>query len=557
MDLCELMTSRIDQMLEKVGPGLKVLLMDQETTTSVSLSYQQSKIMKKEVYLFEHLHSRVANKNSLSFMKCVVLIRPTKENLALLRREITSPRYSSYYLFFSNKVGRTDLKSLADSDTNEVVAACMEVPSDFLVFESHLFTVNLPRPVRNLSWNKSTGSLQHCVDSLRSFLAAIKAPSATVAFSKDSPICEELAQLVISDNDDPGSADAILIILDRRVDPVTPLLNQWTYQVSVKSNVVESNLICKFQAMIHELVGTSNNAVDLTGREGVPEEVKKVILSAETDEFYRLNMYANFGEIGQTMRNMIHKFQEKKKSHSKVESMTDIKDFLSSYPEFKKLSGTVTRHLALHEVLSNEINSNELYEVSKCEQAIACGNDKAVSIQELNRILSLPSVRTKDALRLLSLFTLRYSHEVERNLGQLCKSIHGLPQKEVYDVIQMMNKYSRIKSRMLFDNSSSNLLRNLKGIDNVFVQHQPLLTKEMLPDIIRGQMRPDLTYLSQPKKRGRVVIFIVGGVTYEESRAVHIFNRDNGSNVVLGGTSILNYDEFVNSVKEACVAQEK
>ena len=36
----------------------------------------------------------------------------------------------------------------------------------------------------------------------------------------------------------------LLLILDRRNDPITPLLNQWTYQ-----------------AMIHELVGIKNNLV--------------------------------------------------------------------------------------------------------------------------------------------------------------------------------------------------------------------------------------------------------------------------------------------------------
>ena len=58
MDLMVLMTSRIDQILDQVGPGMKVLLMDADTTTSVSLSCPQSRIMKKEVFLFEKIISR-------------------------------------------------------------------------------------------------------------------------------------------------------------------------------------------------------------------------------------------------------------------------------------------------------------------------------------------------------------------------------------------------------------------------------------------------------------------------------------------------------------------
>lgn len=63
--------------------------------------------------------------------------------------------------------------------------------------------------------------------------------------------------------------DPILIILDRRDDPVTPLLNQWTYQ-----------------AMVHELLTISNNRVDLSHVKGISKELREVVLSAEHDEFY-------------------------------------------------------------------------------------------------------------------------------------------------------------------------------------------------------------------------------------------------------------------------------
>ena len=40
--------SRIDEIMDSVGSGMKVLLMDSDTTTSVSLSCPQSRIMKKD-----------------------------------------------------------------------------------------------------------------------------------------------------------------------------------------------------------------------------------------------------------------------------------------------------------------------------------------------------------------------------------------------------------------------------------------------------------------------------------------------------------------------------
>ena len=53
----------------------------------------------------------------------------------------------------------------------------------------------------------------------------------------------------------------MLLILDRKCDPVTPLLSQWTYQ-----------------AMVHELLGLNNNRVVLKGAPGVSKDMEEVSL---------------------------------------------------------------------------------------------------------------------------------------------------------------------------------------------------------------------------------------------------------------------------------------
>ena len=70
-----------------------------------------------------------------------------------------------------------------------------------------------------------------CTDSLRSLILALKATKANICYFKESSICEELANGIKDEINQEGSRDTTLVILDRRVDPITPLLNQWTYQV--------------------------------------------------------------------------------------------------------------------------------------------------------------------------------------------------------------------------------------------------------------------------------------------------------------------------------------
>ncbi len=49
----------------------------------------------------------------------------------------------------------------------------------------------------------------------------------------------------------------LLLILDRRDDPVTPLLHQWSYQ-----------------AMVHEILGINNHRVDLSGAPGLKKDLQ-------------------------------------------------------------------------------------------------------------------------------------------------------------------------------------------------------------------------------------------------------------------------------------------
>jgi hypothetical protein len=56
-----------------------------------------------------------------------------------------------------------------------------------------------------------------------------------------------------------GDGVPLLLLVDRREDPVTPLLMQWTYQ-----------------AMVHELIGINKNTVNMSFVPGVHTDLKCV-----------------------------------------------------------------------------------------------------------------------------------------------------------------------------------------------------------------------------------------------------------------------------------------
>lgn len=53
-------------------------------------------------------------------------------------------------------------------------------------------------------------------------------------------------ELKENENQFDRDAKTVLLLTDRREDPITPLMNQWTYQ-----------------AMLHELIGLHNNRLNL------------------------------------------------------------------------------------------------------------------------------------------------------------------------------------------------------------------------------------------------------------------------------------------------------
>ena len=56
MDLSKILRFYIDKMLKEV-PGMKVLVMDNDTTQAVSMVYSQSEILEQEVFLVEKLEA--------------------------------------------------------------------------------------------------------------------------------------------------------------------------------------------------------------------------------------------------------------------------------------------------------------------------------------------------------------------------------------------------------------------------------------------------------------------------------------------------------------------
>lgn len=547
----------INRMLQDIS-GMKVLILDSQTVSAVSVVYSQSELLQKEVFLVELVDSIYKSKESMSHLKAVYFLRPSSENIQHLRRQLANPRFGEYHLFFSNMLKDTQIHILADSDEQEVVQQVQEFYADFVAVEPYHFTLNIPsNHLYMLPAVVDPSSLQHfcdrVVDGIAAVFLALKRRP-VIRYQRTSDIAKRIAQETtkLMYQQESGLFDfrrteisPLLLILDRRDDPVTPLLNQWTYQ-----------------AMVHELIGIQDNKVDLRSIGDFPKDQQEVVLSSEQDTFFKANMYENFGDIGMNIKRMVDEFQQVAKSNQSIQTIEDMARFVENYPEYKKMHGNVSKHVTLVTEMSKMVEERKLMLVSETEQELACNGGQGAAFEAVTNLLNNENVSNIDRLRLVMLYALRYEKDSPVQLMQLFNKLASRSAKYKPGLVQFLLKQAGVDKRTGdlygnrdFMNIARNMARGLKGVENVYTQHQPLLFQTM-ESIIKGRLRDvDYPFVGNHFQQGRpqdVIIFIVGGTTYEESRSVALENANNsGIRFILGGSVILNSKRFLKDLEEA------
>lgn len=550
-----------------IPPGMKVLVVDEETLSIISVVIAFSEIMEKDIFLVERIK---AAREPLNHLTGVYFVRPTSENVTLISQELKSPKYASYYLFFSHALSKQSLKQLAEADIREVVVEVQEYFADFLALSPHLFTIERPIcfspgfDVIPEVLSRSTNAVTALLLTLQWF--------PQIRYQQSSEPCRALAESIRSfcsretnlfDFRKPDRSP-VLLILDRRQDQITPLLTQWTYE-----------------AMIHELIGIKNNRVILPST--TPDKASELTLSREFDDFFKKNQYLNFGEIGQAIKDLVANFQKvtKKVDAENAKSISDLKGLLENYPAFRKASGTVEMHVAIVSELSRIVKERSLLEISEVEQELVCQNNHSTSFSRIRSLVSDPRIMNGDALRLVLLYALRYefNHKeiailstalAERGLprddvriiGQL--SDHPSSQRRVGNTSDLLSAVRDVGSNPSVSNATNavasitkRLVKGRKNVENVYTQHEPPLS-EFIRELMQGQL-PESAFPTLEHGQGsspssypsnQIIVYVLGGVTYEEALAAHkLISSNPGLVVILGGTTVHNSESFLDQLR--------
>ncbi|KAL8947451.1 MAG: hypothetical protein Q9222_006265 [Ikaeria aurantiellina] len=563
------------------APKMKILLLDSETVSIVSTAITQSALLSHELSIFI---SRLDNpaREKMRHLRCLCFLRPSPDSIQNLIEEFREPRYGEYYVcptprlrtiahayisnqVFSNIVRKSSLERLAEADDNEVVKGVQEYFGDYTVVNPDLFSLSISFPTNRLwsnspdAWNPN--ALQRCTEGVIALLLSLK-KKPLIRYEKNSLLAKKLATEVryqmtqeeqlfdFRKTDTPP----ILLLLDRRDDPITPLLTQWTYQ-----------------AMVHELLGIFNGRVDLSDVPDIRPELKEIVLSQDQDPFFKKNMYLNFGDLGGNIKDYVEQYQSKTQSSAAIESIADMKRFVEDYPEFRKLSGNVSKHVTLVGELSRRVGADGLLDASELEQSLACNDSHANDLKSLQRLISLAQLTVDNKLRLVALYSLRYERHPSNSLPvllDLLSTVGNVPSRRVDLIANLLAYHHSLQAPPpsggfsdLFESASifsgaRDRFRGLQGVENVYTQHSPRL-EATLQNLIKARLKEQQYPFvegggSTRDKPQDIVIFMIGGATYEEAKMIAQVNASSpGVRVVLGATTMHNSTTFLEEVEDA------
>jgi vacuolar protein sorting-associated protein 45 len=372
--------------------------------------------------------------------------------------------------------------------------------------------------------------------------------------------------------------------------------------------------------MLHEILGCHDNRVSLRHVVGLRPELAEAVLSPLQDGFYAKNIYANFGDVGMAVKSLVDAVSVEGRQARDFQSLDDMASFVENLPEMSHQQGVTAKHVALMTELSHAVERRALMKISGVEQEIACAAANIGSHYDaVSELVRSGVVASRDKLRLIALFALRYERDGRGQISALMTAAAegGVDPAQLSAIRSLLKhcsgengengvRVSDLFSDRSFSSRFATLAKqHIRGVENVYTQHIPPLIS-ILERAAKGKLADtdylpvdgtsgggsggssimmtfsnggsggvgglggmsSSTNLSVPgnpslKPPKLIVVFIVGGTTYEEAKAVAELNSSAdrgegwaaGMRFSLAGTGPQSSGTFLEDWEEVAVME--
>ena len=572
----------------------KVLVVDNLGMRVISTCCKMRDIVMEGITMVEDLNKR---RQPLT-LEAVYLICPSDTSVSALIndfKEPNNPRYAAAHIFFIESCPEQIFSRIAKATTlGRKIRTLQEVNIAYLPAEMQVFSLDNQDALAHLHSHNPTVVREKrplCVDKIAEQLATLcvslgEYPS--VRYRSASQLSLDIAQALVNRLDHYKADDVSmgegaqkqqtqLLILDRGFDLVSPLLHELTYQ-----------------AMAYDLVGIQNDVYKYE-IQSAGEYIPKEALLDESDEIWVALRHKHIANVSKEITKMIKEFSDSKRiSNPSAKEATTIKELsamLKKMPQYQKELSKHSLHLNLAEECLRIYNKDHIEKLCAVEQDLATGVDKdgeKISKDHMRAIVPVlldQNISENNKLRIILLYGIMKQGISEENMNKLMEharissvgrnTIKNISNLDVA-IIQDSGKKKPLPPRKERTEETYQLSRYVPYIKDIMedvVDNK--LDKKMFPFEMEresgglmpsgaasarsarmyGNWHKDKSQADSKTAATRLIIFVVGGISFSEIRSAYEVTQANKSTqanqsweVLLGGTEILTPDLFLHKI---------
>ncbi|KAG0496023.1 hypothetical protein HPP92_000714 [Vanilla planifolia] len=611
----------------------KVLIMDKFTVKIMSFSCKMADITNEGISLVEDLFKR---REPMTAMDAIYFIQPSKENIIMLLSDMSGrcPLYKKAYVYFSSPISK-ELVAYIKNDSSVIprIGALSEMNLEYFAIDSQGFVTDHDMALGELYGENAENTLNYsiCLNtmavriatafaSMREFpyvryRAAKSSADATAEASSRDLIPTKLAAEVwniiskykTTVPDFPHKETCDLLIVDRSIDLIAPIIHEWTYD-----------------AMCHDLLNIDGNkyVFEVPSKLGSTTEKKEALLE-DHDPIWLELRHAHIADASERLHDKMTNFKSKNKAAQLQQSSKDgselstrdLQKVVQALPQYGEQMEKLSLHVEIAGKLNTLIRDLGLRHIGQLEQDLVFGDAGAKEV--INFLRANQEVSPENKLRLLMIYAFVYPEKFEGDKGVKLMKLAKLTAEDMSTVTNLKylggldtKKTSGGSFSLKFDaQKKKHAARKEREDDEETWQlsrFYPII-EELVEKLIKGELsRKDYPYMNEPtptkqaglastattqkgpnqgphsmrsrrtptwakqrvsddgyssdsvlrhassdfKKMGqRVFIFIIGGATRSELRVAHKLTGKLGREVVLGSSSLDDPPQFIKKLK--------
>ncbi|KAF9095019.1 vacuolar sorting protein VPS33/slp1 [Mortierella sp. GBA35] len=571
----------------------KIVVLDAKTNKIVLSACKMFDIMDRNVTLVEMLESK---RQAYTSLEAVYLLTPCMESVQRLMDDYPSDsptgKYKAAHILFTAPLEDRLFDRLTKSPVSKYIKTLKELFMDFTAIESRVFSLESPSSFYTLYSPAKKMELAAEMDSIAKQLVSVVAtlgdypsiryfrPPETVDGKRTQSmklamlLQSELEAYVRSNQDMAGrqQGQGTILILDRSIDITAAIVHEFTYQ-----------------AMANDLLPIEDGTkftYSIENGDGTTESVSVVI--DESDQVFTDIRHAHIVETASTLTSKFNKFVAENEAlrgdKDKVASLRNMKDQLANLPQFQDMKAKYSTHIHIAKECMRIFEESKINELGLVEQQLATGetveghlpkqvlaemvpflDDPDVSGMDKARLLMLYMIcrgglRNEDREQLLGLARMSMDNvEAIHNLGLLgvnterggsaprSKKKPFYPRKKAEDEEQPfdLSRYITKAKKIVEEHINGTLDVTLYP----YTTEAPVDSAEKTQSL-RKTAQPAWEKKRPNVKGSRLMIFIAGGVTYSEIRAMYELCHSMGRDIVIGSTHIITPRQFIFSLKD-------